>query len=523
MPTTELNEKELKGNSKIDEQIAFLISNPDLLIKKKPFTRGAERSKSAYGDGQKLSVGGTVDAELPKYKRYVVSQEQFMRELDADCHDVLFDENLPSLCLKIADGSYVDIKFERTPIPFQKKIKNKQLMHLSAKKMDFTMVDDNPDEKQRSNFTIFKQYWDLRNQDGMKTKMVDAQLSYGDSGLLYYFDYEGKIKCRLISYEDGYAICPHNNEQGDRIIESIYYQKGDTEIIDSYDYKYHYRHVKDYNAETEINWKLTLKEEHGFDEIPLVTKRGDVAWNDAQRLITSYEVLYNIFQAIERRHGWGILYIKGKFSDEARKINGAVVLNDTSIDGKGDAKYLEAPTPEGMLNTLKSIYKNIQIASSTTFILPEDINMSGDVSGVAVQLTLSQDVELAQSKVIDWQNVADKMVRLFKQGLAMELVNNNINENAVTEFENLHINAKFKVWRPYSETEYNNMLIALKQAGLISEETGIETNTVSKPDEKARIKKETDEKAKAEQLKASLENQNTITDNNNQNNKEENE
>ena len=235
-----------------------------------------------------------------------------------------------------------------------------------------------------------------------------------------------------------------------------------------------------------------------FKEIPIVTKWGDVAWGKVQNLIESYEVLYNIFNAIQRRFGWGILYIKGKFKDQAQKINGSVVLNDSSIDGKGDAKYLTPPTPDGMLDTMKSIFKSIQIGSSTTFLMPEDINMSGDISGIAVQLTLSQDNELAARNVIEWQNVADKMVRLFKYGLSVELVNEGINPTAITEFENLNINAKFKVWRPFSETEYNQMLISLVGSGILSKESGIELNTASKPDEKARIEKEEKEKRELE-------------------------
>ena len=151
-----------------------------------------------------------------------------------------------------------------------------------------------------------------------------------------------------------------------------------------------------------------------------------------------------------------------------------------------------------MLDTMKSIFKSIQIGSSTTFLMPEDINMSGDISGIAVQLTLSQDNELAARNVIEWQNVADKMVRLFKYGLSVELVNEGINPTAITEFENLNINAKFKVWRPFSETEYNQMLISLVGSGILSKESGIELNTASKPDEKARIEKEEKEKRELE-------------------------
>ena len=160
---------------------------------------------------------------------------------------------------------------------------------------------------------------------------------------------------------------------------------------------------------------------------------------------------------------------------------------------RSDAKFLTPPTPQGMIETLNLLLKTIQLGSSTTFILPEDIKMSGDVSGIAVHLTKEADIQNAMQKVIEWQNVADKMMRLFKYGLAKELVNTGEYPTAVTDFEDLHINAKFKYWRPFSETEYNNMLISLVGAGILSAESGIELNTVSKPDELARIEKEKEE------------------------------
>lgn len=82
------------------------------------------------------------------------------------------------------------------------------------------------------------------------------------------------------------------------------------------------------------------------------------------------------------------------------------------------------------------------------------------------------------------------MVRLFKQGLAKELVNSGVNKTAITDFENLNINAKFKVWKPMNDYEYNQMLTILTGAGILSKETGIQKNTESTPDEKMRIEKE---------------------------------
>ena len=474
-----------------NQLITELLSDPNKLKVKKPFTRGADRGYSPIYP-ETAEIGESISATLPTYKYYVVPQEQFMRELDPRCHDVLFDENIPSICVKVEDGGYRDIKYNRMAIPIQRIIKDEQLIYLTTNKMKFTQVDLRPTETQSNNFIVFKQYWDLRNQDGMKNKMVDTQLSYGDAGLLYYFNRHGEIKSRILSFADGYVLCPHNDQNGDRVLESVYYIKDNVEYIDSYDDTFMYRYKKDNAIENvdENGWILETPIAHGFDEIPLITKRGDVAWNNVQSIITSYEILYNVFNAIQRRHGWGLLYVKGKFKDSAKKIAGSVILNDTSLDGKGDAKFLTPPSTQGTLDTLQLMLDTIQLGSSTTFILPKDVKTGGDISGIAIQLTQSLDIENALQKVIDWQNVADKMVRLFKYGLSKELVAKGKNTTAITDFENLRINAKFKVWKPMNDYEYNQMLTILSGAGLLSKETGIERNTESAPDELIRIEKE---------------------------------
>ena len=480
----------------INEQVSALLRNPDALRVKKPFTRGADRS---YMPTVKefAELTEKVSAHLPRYRKKTVTQEQFARELDTYCHDVLFDDNIPSFCVKLDDGNYYDVVYKKVALPIQKIIMEKQVLHLTGNPMEFTMMETEPDETMRRNFIKFKQYWDLRNQDGMKKKLVTAQKSYGDGGLLYYHDSKGRIKSRILSFEDGYILCPHNDKNGDRILESVYYIKDGVEYIDSYDERYMYRLSNDLAAEDgTIGWRLHEPEEHGFDEIPLITKRGDVAWNDVQSGIDGYEALYNIFLVVQKRFGNGILYVKGKFKDQAQKIAGSIVLNDTSMDGSGDAKFLTPPTPQNMMDTLQQQLDTIQLGAKTTFVLPKDIKTSGDISGLAVQLTRELDIVNAEQAVIDWQNVADKMVRLFKQGLAKELVNSGENPKAVTEFNDLKINAKFKVWRPFNEYEYNQMITILTGAGVLSKESGIELNTLAKPDEKQRVAKETEEAEK---------------------------
>jgi len=471
----------------IQKQITQLLASPDRLLERKPFTRGADMS-TIEDNEPTVYAGGRVRARLPKVKRNVISQDQYIAELDPNMHKVLFDDNIPSICVKFNDGSFQDRQFMKTAIPFQRSIMEKQTLHMASMPMKFTLSDKNPTDEMQENFVTFKHYWDLRNQDGMKVKMVATAKSYGDAGLLFYMDRRGEIRSRILSYADGYVICSHDDENGDRLMESVYYAVDDKEYIDSYDDTYMYR----YELSASGEWKISTFE-HGFPEIPLITKRTSVAWEGVQSLCDSYETLYNIFQVLQKKWGWGMLYVKGRIDPKAQKIAGNIVLNDTSIEGKGDAKFLEPPSPQNMIQTLESIFDRIQIGSGTTFILPKDIHTSSDTSGVAVQMTQSLDIQTAKNGIVEWQNVADKMVRLFKYGLSIELRDKGINTNAVPQFSELNINAQFDIWQPYSEESYNQMLCTMKNSGILSQETATEQNTISRPDEVVRLKKQQEE------------------------------
>ena len=478
-----------------EEKKLYLLRNIDALLQKKPFFRGSNTSSTNDGsDGQSATVTETRVVRLPKVSKTVVSQEKFLKELDPMSHDVLFDNNLPSICVKLEDGGYQEIKFQRTALAIQEQILSSHVIYLCGNPCVLSLRGGNPTNKDKNNYSDIKEYWVDRNMDGWRTKAVRAQLSTGDAGLLFYYDYKGRIKCRLLSYEDGYVIISHNDNNGDRLLESVYYADDNgVEYIDSYDDIYMYRMRNSGDAANEDGWIREAPVEHGFSEIPLCTKRGNVAWNNGQSLIEIYEIICNIFFVIQKRNGWGILYIKGNLSETTKKLAGNIILEDKSMDGNGSVEFKAPPSPQGMLDSLQDLFEKIQINTSCTFLLPKDVKSSGDISALAITLTRDLDLKNAQQGVIEWQNFADKMMRLFKEGLAKELVKNGENPNAVTEFAKLRVSCKFKIWQPFSATEYNNMLISLNRAGLLSTKTAVEKNTESVPDEEQRIVKEKQE------------------------------
>lgn len=490
--TTQEQIDELLAKTAAD--VKALLTDREKLLRRKPFTRGGVIQQNLKKQ-KPVHLGSKVAARQSSIKKEVITQDEYMSELDPYMHSVLYDENIPSICVKTAENGVQEIKFVKAAQPFQQCIMEKQTLHMACLPMKFTLADKKPTETVQADFVTFKHYWDLRNQDGMKVKMVATAKSFGDAGLLYYIDRHGEVKSRLISYEDGYVICSHNDMNGDRMLEVVYYTSSDgDEVIDAWDDDNLYRIVYlndsgDYSLQVES---------HPFGEIPLITKRTKVAWDAGQTLIESYERLDNIFKVLQNKFGWGLLWVKGRIDPKAKKIAGNIVLNDTSYEGKGDAKFLEPPSPKNTIDTLDQIFAQIQIATGTTFILPKDIHTSSDTSGVAVQMTQSLDIQTAKNGIVEWQNVADKMVRLFKRGLAVELVKKGIKKDAITEFDKMNINAQFDIWQPFSETEYNNMLVSMKNGGILSQKTAVEVNTISRPDEVERIQQEQEELAQKE-------------------------
>lgn len=473
------------------------LRNPQKMLLKKPFLRGvASVEINDSSDGEEIRTSCRRKVSLPNIRKKIVSQERFARELDPNSHDVIFDNNLPSICVKLDDGGYQEIKFKRFGIALQLRIKEKVTLSLCGNKRVHILHDTDPSEQQKKNYADFKWYWENTNQDGIETEAVATQCSYGDVGLLIYMNEKNEVRSRIFSYADGYQIITHRDDNGEPLLDCVYYQTEDgVKHIDAYDDLNHYHLIDTYvedveTGEVKAGWKITLNEPHGFTESPLITKRGNVPWNNVQDLIELFEIVFNLFAVIQKRHGWGILYIKGKFNETAKKLAGSIILNDTSIDGKGSAEFKTPPSPQNMIEFLQSILDQIQIGCGCTFILPKDVKSSGDISGLAIQMTRSLDIEHAANAVIEWQNFVSKHSRLFKQGLAKQLVANGKNPRAITEFVDMNISTSFKPWQPFDESTWNQMLCTLKGSGIISTKTAVEKNTVSAPDEEVRMQNE---------------------------------
>ena len=357
----------------------------------------------------------------------------------------------------------------------------------------------NPKKEDRANFVNFKQEWITRNMKQYRDKAVSVQKKTGDCGVLFSLSNK-KLKVKTLSFADGYVIIPNYDDFGDLLACSLYYCVNNIEYIKMYTDSEVYTFKKDGNIQDAANstntFALVDNVKHGFTRIPLIYKRGYVAWEFAQSAIEMREVIMAIDSVVKKRFGWHWLWVNADMDEITFNSNeGVVILSNPNIGNeKADAKTIEFPEATGIEKMLETLDDEIQISSSTTQILPKYIKAGNDVSGTAVKVTMSMDYELAIQTANDWQEFLDQFVFLFAEGLGIE-------EGLINRYTDLKIKGVFKIWMPESETAYNQMVGQMYQMGVISQETAIEKNTLSSPDEKERVAAESQKKLDQEQKK----------------------
>ena len=187
-----------------------------------------------------------------------------------------------------------------------------------------------------------------------------------------------------------------------------------------------------------------------------------------------------------------------------KKLAGSVILQDNSDNPNSTAEFKAPPTPTGMENLISDLRKQIQIMTGTIFITPEDVRMSGDISGAAIKMMNSSAYEKAMKDAMGYDDFMDSMLSIFIEGYANEMKRS-------AQYSTLNIRAELDVWIPQSDTEIVTNLTLLKNSNLISTESGTEISPYSTPDEIQRIESE-----KATAIKETNQQQTNI--NNNANN-----
>lgn len=472
-----------------------LLSNPHKILIKKPFTRGGTPHMSPIGGFTNVATF----ASLPNRIESVVSQDTFLNELDPYSHAIhsrfVLDDKKVLLTHKVnitnEDGDIEAVEKEiectipvtRMAFPFQEIIATKQKVHLTGNDLQLTLANEIQTEEDKKYFTILKQFYISKNMDIALSDNVENQLTTGDTAMLQFFNRKGELDWKVYSWKDGYCLLPHYDEYDELILFGIYYSDTDgdnsCEFLDVWDDTKKYRYKKDVNDFKLIEDPKT----HGFNEIPIAYKRGEVAWNKVQKPIENFELHASLWAESVRYYGDPILFLKGATDILPGRDEGGKVI--AGEDSEADAKLLQANESKNVPNLMDFMLKEIFRGGYVISFSPETVKTSGDLPGITVKLLFSAAIEKAISEAKKWDGFLDKMLRLFIYGVGIE-------SKKSAQMSRLKVFGKIIPYIPQNDTEIISNINTSKAQGTLSVETATDIHPYASADENTRV---TEEKA----------------------------
>jgi hypothetical protein len=462
------------------KNIDWYKERPERLLLKKPFTRSGQiKDKSQTAPTE---MGVMTQAELSSLMRYPISQDTYLEEYDPTLHRIKFNRSIPHIAVKIG-AETVEIDDMTVCAAYQKNIHAAHVLHLTANPMDFVLCNEERSDEINKLFSEYKQDWQMRNMESVKYEAISKQKKVGDVGVLFKYDKETKKgSVKVYSYDEGYVVIPNYDEYGEKIATSLYYKVDGISVIDTYDNInwYHFEQTMD-----EANGKSWTMETtpHGFSVCPLLYMRGKVAWEFAESAIEMWELMANINAVALKRFGVFGLVLKGEMDENSFKRDSSTLiinLSATEDGGKQDAKTIEFPEPQKMIEYLEFLKEQISTFSSVSFITPKDITSTAS-GGQGIFLAMKNDFALATQSVADYADFTNGMAYLFQQMKSLE-------SDGTNKYNVLKIRARLNPWNMESNnTKVTNLSIESKW---LSKQTIIENTPEAAPDELERVAKE---------------------------------
>ena len=484
----------------IQKNIKWFLEDPTRLKQKKPFTRGGDLVDQSNNRSD-IGISSLFGIKTSTLKMNEISQDTFLEEYDPSLHRIRFNMSIPHISVKVGE-KVINIDDMTIKAAYQKVIHAAHVLHLANNPMDFTLCnisgnnnhnwfnkiinkiikpnDELDDINKR--FQEFKEFWMLKNMESVKYEVISKQQKVGDVGLLFSYDKaKGKMKCKVYSYDDGYIVIPNYDEYGDQIACSIYYTTDDgTQFIDTYDDTNHYSIRAAQEGEESESGYIITSEAHGFSRCPLLYKRGKVAWEYAESTIEMWELMANINAVALKRFGTFGLIFTGQLDEKSFMRDSCSLIVNLSSDtsnGKQDAKVIDFPEPQKMIEYLEFLKNEISVFASVSFITPNDIKSTGS-GGNGIFLAMKNDLALATQSVSDWAEFTNDMTYLFQEGISLE-------SGQTNKYTDLKIYGKLKPWSMESEnTKITNLAMESKW---LSKQSIIEKSPDAAPNELERV------------------------------------
>lgn len=305
------------------------------------------------------------------------------------------------------------------------------------------------------------------------------------------YDMEGNLKLFGRSFF-AYDYTARDNSLYMEVWDNEFFYRFKLDTDGTYDGEYRWNDKdsfrSDFVSESEsAEWILEKREKHGYDRIPIEYLKRDsgACWSAVQDLIDKLEMALSQLFENNKSYAFRIMVIKG--AGGGIQIQGDLTGQARAIvfdDQDSSAEFMDkADASSSFELQLKETLKFILMGSFT--VLPPEIK-GGDMPGVTVKILYSPAIEQAINDINFYNETVDGIVDLFKQGYGIEQKN-------ITGYKNLKIRGDMNVYVPQNDTEVINNINQSLLNGSLSEETALQENPLSAPDEMDRKRREKEE------------------------------
>lgn len=489
--------------------------NVNELLTKKPFYR--VQNSGLFTKSAKY-VAYMKYKEKP-IKGMVMSQTDFLEEYYPSGHkinsELFFPENYNYGEVILEDGSKRETMYReetfRVAVPLQKVIALQHLVHLYGNDVHHELSDSKVSDELNDLFMNFQMGWLAKNIDVALYEAGRSEEITADKAIVFYM-YDKKAYTKVLSYMNGDTLYPHYDMETGRMNafarKFSSYDEENNEVVswlevwdDTYMSRYKMSKVGFRGAINKVkgymglnNYELVYQKPHGFPVCPVVYKRATnngPGWNETQYLIDEIEVALSYWAKACASTANDAYILKGDDVDVKGDPLGRVRAFTMGKDD--DVKLLEKKTAgeffQGYVNRL---YKEL-FRGSFTVETPE--LKSGDTPASTIRLIYAPSLDLALLQAKEQQEFINNVRYLFCLAYGMET-------GKVTEYLQLNDHILSYIIPFVHEDTAGKVanLVALKNAGLLSTETGVEHNPYCTNQEADRIFKEQKQEQAADRL-----------------------
>ncbi len=482
------------------------------ILTKKPFTRVLPDGH--YDHGYVWNDVSEIAIPPDQLRRKIVTQEDFMRELDPAGHIINDKELYPDIWQQNEeDGRWYIQEIPRYAFSFQQIILVKHLTHLCGNDIQFELSDKNVTDTTQDVFNAHRNGWANKNMEVAWYQLAKSVKATGDGAFVGFMD-NGKFGWKTLSFLNGDKLYPHYDLRTGKL--SIfartycnYAENGSVtkRYIDVWDDTYYYRFVADGDPTSILDkakqvifkifsvdgYKLEAKEAHGFDDIPVSYKRDDngPCWTFSEESIENYEVAFSNLAHSNHDFGLPIMYVKGEGSEELTTNDMSYASKIMILPSDGEIGFLNRQDASNAYKTELEKLEDMIYKQSFAVKTPE--LKSGDTPGVSLKIMYSDAYEKAMNDSQEYDDAIDKMIDIFTWGYGIEC------EQRLA-FINTNIRHYIEPYIHLNITELTTNLNTAVVGGFLSKQTASEKLPYATPQEWQRILAEKKEEQTQELL-----------------------